>query len=104
MTTQHTPKGFQRALREAGKQDMPRTRTTTQHTSTPWEFYDGNMIAAVQGEHVATTETNADATFIVEACNAHDELVAALRFIQTRTADNTAFQKVISAALAKVTK
>lgn len=33
---------------------------------------------------------------------AHDELVAALRFIQTRSADNHAFQKVISAALAKV--
>jgi hypothetical protein len=70
----------------------------TKHTPTPWvaDFNNGQSAAKIlspmQGEHftyqtvVATTggladECKANATFIVRACNAHDELVAFVNLV-----------------------
>lgn len=62
---------------------------TTQHTSTPWRFdmeilsADGLPIASVYGteprlnEHNDRDECLANAAFIVQTVNAHDDLVAA---------------------------
>lgn len=66
-----------------------------EHSPTPWEVVDGTEIMAADPEipmggtgHVIIADTNligpkeprqaADAEFIVRACNAHDELIAAL--------------------------
>ena len=60
----------------------------TQHTPTPWnaENAAGDFQALIYGvddptgKTIALTYTgNADAEFIVRACNAHDELVDACR-------------------------
>lgn len=106
-----------------------------QHTPTPWEIgnvtYQHNFecwtktVSAkgtrpLVGHRVAgrtEAECNANAAFIVRAVNAHDELVAALRFakesiVQNRTLDEArndhalneamvAVENRISAALAK---
>jgi len=57
--------------------------TQTQRTPGPYEvrpYNDNFAIVRTTGRagHVATVITEDDATFIVTACNAHDELVAAL--------------------------
>lgn len=49
---------------------------TPEHTPTPWSV-SGNMIWDANNYHVASCNVNNDAAFIVRACNAHDELVAA---------------------------
>lgn len=95
---------------------------TTQHTPTPWEVSLRNAGAAIiapaaSGKiHEATIICSGlgghrgNAAFIVRACNAHDELVAALRnslaFVEyvanngNEGAHETAVE--IRAALAKV--
>lgn len=61
----------------------------TEHTPTPWTF-DGTYVVAKFGPTVADCakspsmgwgERRANADFIIKACNAHDELVKALRDI-----------------------
>ena len=70
---------------------------TTQHTPTPWKVLqagdpsgvprvtsDKGGVAVIcvnryMGEKGPSAEESANAAFIVRACNAHDELVAALR-------------------------
>ncbi len=65
----------------------------TKHTSLPWIVVIGDVIRSVEGERVADCETSklsarpcppgpvdeANAAFIVRACNSHDELVAVLK-------------------------
>lgn len=60
----------------------------TTHTPTPWRVYDHmpNCIEDAMGNDVFAQAMNkgserneANAAFIVQACNAHDALVAALR-------------------------
>jgi hypothetical protein len=66
----------------------------TEHTKTPWETYGDINIQSVDGHlHVGSFGLNikgtcdgfyigqANAHFIVTACNHHDELVAALKRI-----------------------
>ena len=62
------------------------------HTPTPWNYSSG-MVWAGRGEEIAVAraarddeatspcERDANAEFIVRACNAHDELLEALRSI-----------------------
>jgi len=59
---------------------------TTQHTPTPWRAigftieshdYDHELVCRVS-KSGGGTRIEANAAFIVRACNAHDELVAAL--------------------------
>jgi hypothetical protein len=55
---------------------------TTQHTLTPWQqaAFSSRLITDSAGmSDIAQCERQSDAAFIVRACNAHDELVAALR-------------------------
>lgn len=63
---------------------------TTQHTPTPWNHSNGTVVFDGNDRKVAATyankgygieidEAQSNAAFIVRACNAHDELVAALR-------------------------
>lgn len=66
---------------------------TTQHTKTPWQVHDGFWIEtegyALQTKSIAKTEgtdssvRQANAAFIVKACNAHDALVSALEKISS---------------------
>jgi hypothetical protein len=69
---------------------------TTQHTPTPWEQFAGcgpAIFKAGVTQQIASTARlgpdpqvhavdEANAAFIVTACNAHDELVAALRMME----------------------
>ena len=67
------------------------TRTRSEHTPTPWHIgpYYKQDIESPTG-HIATCRSvpagEANAEFIVRACNAHDALVEALREIQTLAA------------------
>lgn len=72
---------------------------TTNHTPTPWTQHNGEIFAerddfgtmqvaqvmwrnpASYAEYGGAQQAEADTAFIVTACNAHDELVAALREI-----------------------
>jgi len=53
------------------------------HTPTPWEVQDcrhaGANVVSSDGNAFVARMAHGDAAFIVAACNAHDELVAALR-------------------------
>jgi len=69
----------------------------TKHTPTPWSFQpykseyrgdregfsiralDGKVIAAARGSTRTEEEKEANAAFIVRACNAHEKLVSELR-------------------------
>lgn len=64
---------------------MHTNNSTQQHTPTPWTWARQNPGALTEGENelffinsVAFELSKANAEFIVRACNAHDELVAAL--------------------------
>ncbi|KQQ94971.1 hypothetical protein [Massilia sp. Leaf139] len=76
----------------------------TKHTPTPWRVTDGTNIkddcrpisehgVLIAGAHgyngsgffPSDEEAAANATFIVRACNAHEELVKALRVIKTQS-------------------
>ena len=54
------------------------------HTATPWEVY-GNAWYGIKSDNIRIAaifgleEEQANAAFIVKACNAHDELLAALK-------------------------
>lgn len=64
----------------------------SKHTPTPWRRYAANKVVAGDADFVADTAfrdrdepavvsveiSNANAAFIVRACNAHDELVSVL--------------------------
>lgn len=99
------------------------------HTPTPWDWkrpYEGSYgdawISASGGERIAVcgelrkptihgfigqpdyTEVEANAAFIVRACNAHEELVRALHLARNYVLDATHFRehiKQIDAALTK---
>lgn len=61
-----------------------------QHTATPWQ-QDEDWIVSGDGNPVAAAHMNAEANaaFIVRACNAHDDLVRALRHaVEAFEADN----------------
>lgn len=87
---------------------------TTLHTPTPWhtDKDDPSTIFNSMGGYVTRIDGNAvqtraaiegNAAFIVRACNAHDELVAALQRIQTLPESAGAhMQDIARAALAKV--
>ena len=88
---------------------------TTQHTPTPWQapetisFYI--LGASELGQFVANASTKANADFIVRACNAHDELVAALSQIARLASEGEvsanmqyALGDIARAALAKIDK
>lgn len=94
---------------------------TTEHTPTPWKANlthnepcvyagtgSGRGIAYMQAENTPHIENSAEraanAAFIVRACNAHEDLVAALREAQAALngAPNTVgLHTQIDAALAK---
>jgi len=91
------------------------TQNTTAHTPTPFEIRpDGENFAIVRTAgrigRVATVITEDDARGIVRACNAHGELVAALREIgSAAAADGEDYERLVMrmkriarAALAKV--
>jgi hypothetical protein len=81
------------------------------HTPTPYDFRrttSGAVVTAEMADNpdfgkelVAECPLDTDAIFIVRACNAHDELVAALQTIANHDAF-PAMQAVARAALAKV--
>lgn len=88
---------------------------TTQHTPTPWKVVRLSDLIGVldaNGFGVAdlvppsnrdTSNNAANAAFIVTACNAHDELVAALRRIESGDFEGSGHAKQIArAALQKV--
>lgn len=98
------------ALRLERNKDMPNTK----HTPTPWNVEGrGNAKARCfieAGEfrivECVTRDHDANAAFIVRACNAHDDLVAALREAHSALngAPNTlGLHSQIEAALAKAT-
>ncbi len=88
---------------------------TAQRTAGAWKVvsgspYKGGSVNIVnqQGDYVALVghkqNCDADAKFIVCACNAHDELVAALRSIADTDYNSVRVARSIArAALAKVT-
>ena len=64
-----------------------------QRTPGPWQYVIGQsgtrgLICTTTGETVvnihAPAQIEANAAFIVRACNAHDDLLAALKYIATR--------------------
>ena len=62
---------------------------TTARTAGPWEVKgryvfgnNGNRTVADCGSNGSYELTEANAAFIVQACNAHDDLVAALRALR----------------------
>lgn len=93
---------------------------TTQHTPTPWRMSsmrNGETIQIVQAYApvariaLVSPRKPENAAFIVRACNAHDELVAALRCIDAALNQNKTFPADVElaraecrAALAKVSK
>lgn len=80
---------------------------TTNHTPTPWRVNtfngDRQEVLDANGNNACV---KANAAFIVRACNAHDELVAALELIDHPNAVRTIedAKRVARAALAKVQK
>jgi hypothetical protein len=58
--------------------------SAARHTPTPWRFVPWHVaegpseVRAPEGWLLCTTSGDADAEFITIACNAHDDLVAAL--------------------------
>jgi hypothetical protein len=66
---------------------MSNTATTTQHTRTPWIAEGSRIVSeAMRNLTIARVGISADgdyspanAAFIVRACNAHEQLVAALK-------------------------
>lgn len=67
---------------------------STQHTPTPWHdeigapgSSSGLTVRDENGNIIARVGSIDDAAFIVRACNAHDELVAALRGLLDATKD-----------------
>lgn len=93
------------------------TKATAQHTPTPWvhdpvlpahvysDDATGSIVATCTGFSFAPrpeAEKRANAAFIVRACNAHDELVAALRMVcDSGVALAQPIEKAMCAALAK---
>jgi len=77
---------------------MASTANTTQHTPTPWRVVSGTLIKdelmpfdrderdtaliASTGGTAASDKAQANATFIVRACNSHEQLVALTRRAQ----------------------
>jgi hypothetical protein len=105
----------------AGTSNEGQAARVVRHTPTPWEFslwhsYDNAVISA-PGIRATIAEcfyqpadafnvpdgmdAQANAEFIIRACNAHDALVKALQTICDKTIDSDA-RKVATAALAQV--
>lgn len=90
---------------------------TAKHTPTPWDICDSANstlihIETIHGEQIATVNKGnkeqrlANALYMARACNAHDELVAALQRAHDHMAVDARFEhsqtgKQIIAALAK---
>lgn len=90
------------------------------HTKTPWRtggeqnptiIYDGDgwAVASTAVVHVrknAKYEADANAAFIVRACNAHDELVAALDWALSQIGDDLDLdhQRAFDGAIAALAK
>ena len=55
------------------------------HTATPWKINSGGQVVTLDGAIVIANlyqtggNAKANAEFIIQACNAHDELVGALK-------------------------
>lgn len=88
---------------------------TTQHTPTPWHVWSQGLETKVRSGvdlNIASTHgisSKDNAAFIVRACNAHDELVAALRVCADRLEEMANGKELFAvenarAALAKVAK
>lgn len=58
----------------------------SQHTPTPWKWVNGIGIVQDEGDkmdgYLMNAKHPANATFIVRACNAHQELVELLRTVE----------------------
>jgi len=75
---------------------------TATHTPTPYRVYASRRIMGPDSTYVGSATSEENAAFIVRACNAHDELVAALRNIaEYAEHDGTQVAAMASAALAK---
>lgn len=67
----------------------------TQHTPTPWKYGpgliiwngDGFLVAQVAGQP-GMPEAEADAAFIVRACNSHEALVRLAEMVEDRFKDS----------------
>lgn len=84
------------------------------HTPTPWNWHGPYMtgaykVSAMDAEDKLalrlyvepSSNAEADAKFIVRACNAHDELVAALRCIDAALNQNKTFPADVELARAE---
>lgn len=92
---------------------------TATHTPTPWNvtrdendaralIRDGNFMRVAEcGRAFVPGIAEANAAFIVRACNAHDELVATLKFakesiVQNRTLDEARNDRALNEAMVAV--